>query len=174
LRFAVRFVRTGITAPDPGSVMLRVDVRKGERCAIRGAVEVATGLAMLTGSQLRWGDSPRGVDDSRVEANMRAAMVMMAAGSADDDDQRWRQRAACHAATAELFFPVGRTGPAVEQIAAAKSVCRLCPVQLACLRFALTTNQGSGVWGGTSEEEREELRRTWLPQVRPAARSALS
>ena len=30
-----------------------------------------------------------------------------------------------------------------------------------CLEFALTTNQDSGVWGGTSEEERRKLRRQW-------------
>ena len=31
-----------------------------------------------------------------------------------------------------------------------------------CLDFALATNQESGVWGGTSEEERRKLRKAWL------------
>ena len=75
---------------------------------------------------------------------------------------RWRERAACQAATAELFFPVGRTGDAVEQIEAAKAVCQTCPVHVDCLRFALETNQEAGIWGGTSEDERVRIRRAWL------------
>ena len=51
---------------------------------------------------------------------------------------------------------------AVEQIEAAKAVCEECPVKERCLQFALETNQDSGIWGGTSEEERRRLRRAWL------------
>ncbi|MDQ6613847.1 MAG: WhiB family transcriptional regulator [Actinomycetota bacterium] len=72
-----------------------------------------------------------------------------------------------------LFFPVGRTGDAVGQIDAAKSVCQTCSVQGACLLFALESNQESGIWGGTSEEERKRLRRAWLAHRR-RKRQALS
>src|SRR5580704_5047395 len=65
---------------------------------------------------------------------------------ADTDRTTWRTQAACQAATAELFFPVGRTGDAVYQIEAAKNVCQTCPVRIACLRFALETNQEAGIW----------------------------
>jgi WhiB family redox-sensing transcriptional regulator len=41
-------------------------------------------------------------------------------------------------------------------------VCRSCEAQEPCLDFALATNQESGVWGGTSEEERRKLRKAWL------------
>jgi len=51
---------------------------------------------------------------------------------------------------------------AVEQIEAAKDVCDQCPVKAPCLQFALETNQDSGIWGGTSEDERRRLRRAWL------------
>ena len=78
----------------------------------------------------------------------------------DLDD--WRNRSACRDTDPDLFFPVGTTGLALEQIAAAKSVCATCDVQSACLEFALATNQESGVWGGTSEEERRKLRKAWL------------
>ena len=71
----------------------------------------------------------------------------------------WRSDAACRRTDPDLFFPVGTTGPALVQIEAAKAVCRSCPVQEPCLEFALTTNQDSGVWGATSEEERRSLRR---------------
>ena len=59
----------------------------------------------------------------------------------------------------ELFFPVGSVGPALAQIAEAKAVCTRCPVREACLRFALSTGQGYGIWGGLTEDERRNLRR---------------
>jgi len=72
----------------------------------------------------------------------------------------WRERAACRHEDPELFFPIGVTGPAVAQTAAAKVVCARCPVREPCLDWALETNQGSGVWGGTSEDERRTYRRS--------------
>ena len=81
---------------------------------------------------------------------------------------RWRHEASCRSVDPDLFFPVGTTGMAIEQISAAKAVCDECPVNGPCLEFALSTNQDSGVWGGTSEEERRSLRRQWLRQRRAA------
>ena len=91
------------------------------------------------------------------------------------DVQDWRELASCRDTDPDLFFPVGTTGPAVDQIESAKGVCRRCPAQVACLEFALATNQESGVWGGTSEEERRKLRKTWLrsDSARTAAALAL-
>jgi len=79
----------------------------------------------------------------------------------DWDNERWRDDAACRHTNAELFFPAGSTGTAVDQIEAAKSVCRACPVQDACLQFALESNQEAGIWGGKDEDERRKLRRSW-------------
>ncbi len=81
----------------------------------------------------------------------------------------WRQGASCRDTDPDLFFPVGTTGPAVEQITAAKAVCHECSARLACLEFALETNQEAGIWGGTSEDERRKLRKTWLAARRRAA-----
>jgi WhiB family transcriptional regulator, redox-sensing transcriptional regulator len=81
----------------------------------------------------------------------------------------WRANSSCRDTDPDLFFPVGTTGPALEQIAAAKAVCDSCEAKAPCLEFALTTNQDSGVWGGTSEEERRKLRRAWVAQQRRAA-----
>jgi WhiB family redox-sensing transcriptional regulator len=87
--------------------------------------------------------------------------------SIEDDD--WRDVAACRDTNPDLFFPVGTTGPAIEQIEQAKAVCRECPAQVPCLEFALMTNQDSGVWGGTSEEERRKLRKQYLARQRRAS-----
>ena len=71
----------------------------------------------------------------------------------------WRSRAACLDKDPELFFPVGNTGPALLQIEEAKAVCRSCEVIDVCLKWAIETGQGSGVWGGTSEDERRAMKR---------------
>ncbi len=73
----------------------------------------------------------------------------------------WKGQAACRVITPDLFFPLGSTGDALDQIADAKQVCQTCSVRRECLQFALETNQEAGVWGGTSEEERRVMRRTW-------------
>jgi WhiB family redox-sensing transcriptional regulator len=92
---------------------------------------------------------------------VKAARRLYEEGTGD-----WRKLAACNGCDVELFFPVGVTGPAVDQIEAAKAVCNHCPVRTDCLDFALATNQECGVWGGASEEERRRLRRSWLAQRR--------
>lgn len=70
------------------------------------------------------------------------------------------ERAACRDHDPELFFPLTSHGPALEQLSAAKAVCASCPIQSACLRWALETGQEAGVWGGTSEDDRRALRRS--------------
>ena len=89
--------------------------------------------------------------------------------SAADDD--WRDLAACRDTDPDLFFPVGTTGPAIVQIEAAKTVCNDCHAKEPCLEFALATNQDSGVWGATSEEDRRSLRRARLAEQRQAKAS---
>ena len=74
----------------------------------------------------------------------------------------WRHRAACLDEDPELFFPIGNTGPALQQIEDAKAVCRRCPVVDTCLTWALDTGQDAGVWGGLSEDARR------APPRRPA------
>lgn len=81
----------------------------------------------------------------------------------------WRHRAFCRDGDPELFFPIGNTGPALQQIEEAKAVCRRCPVTQDCLTWALETGQDAGVWGGLSEDERRALKRR---TARTRARSA--
>lgn len=92
----------------------------------------------------------------------------------DWDTEDWRGSAACRDTNPELFFPVGTTGVAIDQINSAKEVCHLCPAEEKCLEFALATNQESGVWGGTSEEERRKVRKSWVAAHRSARTSAAS
>ena len=73
-----------------------------------------------------------------------------------DRPDDWREQAACKDdPTPDLWFvtPSDRHG-----IAAAKAICRRCPVAPECLAEALADPSIVGVWGGTSEVERAKLR----------------
>ncbi|MGH8896249.1 MAG: WhiB family transcriptional regulator [Egibacteraceae bacterium] len=72
----------------------------------------------------------------------------------------WWDWAGCLGLDTELFFPIGSTGPAVEQADRAKTVCAGCPVGDECLEWALATGQHDGIWGGLGEDERRTLRRS--------------
>lgn len=87
----------------------------------------------------------------------------------------WRDNAACLTSDPELFFPVGNSGPAIEQTRMAKEVCARCLVQEVCLSYALQTDQSSGIWGNTTEDERRVLKRRAHRQERErrAARTAI-
>jgi len=69
----------------------------------------------------------------------------------------WMPLGACQREDPELFFPISAKGPALDQISAAKAVCRRCAVRPACLSFGLETRQ-EGIWGGTTSEERSAMR----------------
>lgn len=83
----------------------------------------------------------------------------------------WRELAACRDGDPELHFPIGSTGPALLQIEAAKAVCHGCPVQEACLAYALRNNLRHGIWGGLTEEQRDALKRREA-RARSKARAA--
>lgn len=67
----------------------------------------------------------------------------------------WWRSAACQGMDPELFFPVAAQGPGAGETARAKAVCAGCRVRRQCLQYALATHQMHGVWGGTTEEERQ-------------------
>lgn len=97
------------------------------------------------------------------------ALTTARALTLSDQPDEWRDVSACRDTDPDLFFPVGTTGPALEQIASAKAVCNECEAKAPCLEFALITNQDSGIWGGTSEEERRKIRRRRAAAARRAS-----
>lgn len=64
------------------------------------------------------------------------------------------RQAACYGIPTDMFFP---RGDEQALLAAAKRVCRNCPIADACLQYAVA-NHMQGVWGGTSELERDRIR----------------
>lgn len=84
----------------------------------------------------------------------------------------WRELSACRDSDPELFFPIGSTGPAVDQIEKATAICGSCSVREACLQYAFETNQEAGVWGGFAEDDRRRLRKRWLAERRRARQAS--
>lgn len=70
-------------------------------------------------------------------------------------DTDWRDDAACLPYDSELFFPVGTTGAAAEQIVTARTICMSCPVIVECLQNALKESVQAGIAGGMTEQERK-------------------
>ncbi|HLH57606.1 MAG TPA: WhiB family transcriptional regulator [Streptosporangiaceae bacterium] len=86
---------------------------------------------------------------------MKQCFPSCSTGSADGD---WRDQAACRNADPDLFFPISTMGPGLRRINDAKRVCAGCPVREPCLNWAVESGEDSGVWGGTTGEERRALR----------------
>jgi WhiB family redox-sensing transcriptional regulator len=66
----------------------------------------------------------------------------------------WREAGACLAADPDLFFPVAVGTAAGDETTRALRICDGCPVKRQCLDFAMRTGEASGIWGGTTPEER--------------------
>ena len=70
----------------------------------------------------------------------------------------------CASVDPELFFPQeveindSKLVSKYQNLSAAKAVCNSCPLKLQCLEYALK-NYEIGVWGGTTEHQREDLRK---------------
>jgi WhiB family transcriptional regulator, redox-sensing transcriptional regulator len=86
-------------------------------------------------------------------------------------DGAWRLGAACRSADPDLFFPVSSTGKSLEQVAQAKAICARCLVQRECLAFAMRTQQFHGIWGGLTEQERDQAEMTGERIVMPGGSS---
>jgi WhiB family redox-sensing transcriptional regulator len=71
----------------------------------------------------------------------------------------WQLHAACRGVDSSLFFhPEGERGAARSaRENSAKEVCMRCPVRAECAAHALAVREPYGVWGGLTEDEREEL-----------------
>lgn len=64
----------------------------------------------------------------------------------------------CQENDPETWFPSGENLPEdTEKIRVAKSLCSQCHERTKCLTFAVTNRIRYGIWGGTTEKERESL-----------------
>lgn len=83
-------------------------------------------------------------------------------GSGMLDDRDWVSKSACLESYDERFFP--SRGDSNKE---AKAICfNECAVREECLEHALRKPERFGIWGGTSERERQEMRRLRNEQAR--------
>jgi WhiB family redox-sensing transcriptional regulator len=66
---------------------------------------------------------------------------------------KWRELAECKDVPPSIFYD----RESREDILRAKSYCEKCEVRIACLDHALEVGEKHGVWGGLTEDERENL-----------------
>lgn len=71
----------------------------------------------------------------------------------------WQLIGLCRGEDPNVFFhPEGERGPArVNRDASAKAICAACPVKVQCAQHALAVREPYGVWGGLTEDEREDI-----------------
>lgn len=77
-----------------------------------------------------------------------------------DTEQKWMKRAACKGMPTEVFFPEAGYN---KHKKLAEETCRVCPVRLRCLDFALNNKISHGIWGGMAGGSRKKYRR-WLSE----------
>src|ERR1044072_9383285 len=70
----------------------------------------------------------------------------------DHSEQGWMLQARYRSLSPGEFFPSDGVG-----VDKASKICGQCPVQAACLEYALTYRIDHGVWGGASERERRRI-----------------
>lgn len=78
-----------------------------------------------------------------------------------DSKWHWQEEGLCRNADPLLFFhPQNERGSSrVRRDQSAKRVCASCPVRLECADYAIRAREPYGVWGGLSEEDRENIYR---------------
>jgi hypothetical protein len=77
----------------------------------------------------------------------------------------------CNLLTSDLFFPVlkymddydGGGGYVNRELA--QRTCRVCPVRVPCLEYAMARPELDGIWGGLTERQRTR-RRTKIAEAR--------
>lgn len=76
--------------------------------------------------------------------------------------KRWQYEAVCTPEDMVLMFSELKS-----KVARMKAICATCPVQAKCLEFALdpVNEITAGIFGGTTEEERDLIRRLTLVEV---------
>ncbi|MGD8149902.1 WhiB family transcriptional regulator [Ornithinimicrobium sp. Y1694] len=75
----------------------------------------------------------------------------------------WQHEGLCRESNPEMFFhPEGERGPSRRwRDERAIAMCEQCPVLVQCREHALTVREPYGVWGGLTEQMREQI---WAEQ----------
>lgn len=78
----------------------------------------------------------------------------------------WMDQAACRHHDPDLWFPEHDQDDRQQE---ALRICAACPVRAACLAYVLSMPPQSGIWGGTTEDQRTQERRRQAARDRRAS-----
>lgn len=70
-------------------------------------------------------------------------------------DQTWKERAACKGMDVTIFYPERGVVPTKAHV-----ICKTCPVQDECFKFAVDNDEQHGIWGGLSLRARRKKKIT--------------
>lgn len=74
-------------------------------------------------------------------------------------NENWYMESACLGKGSEMFFAdTGNKRECLKKEAAAKNLCRQCPVAAECLLFAMQNGEIYGIWGSFSPKERSTIK----------------
>lgn len=127
---------------DPVEFKLSLDI-EGEPEAVRFKI-AGSGDPFLT-AELGEGLP----SDSEPDDELSADIIAFA-----NQDRSWKSAGACAGFDTDMFYP--ERGESTDE---AKAVCQGCDIREQCLEFALANGENFGIWGGTSERQRREIRR---------------
>jgi len=84
------------------------------------------------------------------------------------DQWDWQLRGSCRGLDSAYFFhPDNERGAdRAARVSRAKAICERCPVLEQCRRHALAVREPYGIWGGLTENEREQLLRASSRRLR--------
>ena len=75
---------------------------------------------------------------------------------------QWFQHASCLGTSLDMWFPEDRLGrPShrhLKRTQETRQICKTCPVQTDCLKYALR-HSTVGIWAGTDENERKQIKK---------------
>lgn len=66
----------------------------------------------------------------------------------------WKLNGACVDQNPEWWFVT----PGDLRVLDAIRICKTCPIRERCLEYALTTDSAWGIWGGTTEKQRKQIK----------------
>lgn len=82
----------------------------------------------------------------------KAPIVLLPSNGIDEDSEFWQDRALCKGHDPDMFYP--EKGGSVT---GALLVCSACTVRVECLAHAIEKREAYGVWGGSTEKERDAI-----------------
>ena len=87
--------------------------------------------------------------------------TLAAAARTEFADGEWHVWASCRGESTETFYLPDDVRGSARRLGErrAKQICESCPVLVSCRRHAVDVQEPHGIWGGTTPEERGELRR---------------